>query len=124
VIAVNEDVGETVGWERLADQVEAAHGTTPDAIVLTRNYGQAGALDRYTDLPVYSGHNAYGDWGPPPPHRDGAPVITVGRIFAGCRLIASVDTGIDNEEDGTPIMRCDRPRRPWAEIWPALRRYG
>ena len=122
VLAMNEDVGETVGWERFADQVEAA--TPPDAIVLTRNYGQAGALDRYTDLPVYSGHNAYGDWGPPPPSQDRAPVITVGRLLTGCRLVVIVDTGIDNQEDGTPIMRCSGARRPWSETWPALRHYG
>ena len=124
VLAVNEDVGETVGWERFADQVEAAHGTTPQAIVLTQNYGQAGALDRYTDLPVYSGHNAYGDWGPPPPSTDRAPVITVGRVLQGCTLVARVDTRIDNGEDGTPIMRCSGARRPWSETWPALRHYG
>jgi hypothetical protein len=50
------------------------------AVIFTFNYGEAGAIDRYGPglglTHAYSGHNAYGDWEPPP---DGAaPVITVG----------------------------------------------
>ena len=85
VLAVNEDVGETIGWPEFAKQVEAVHRATPDAIVLTQNYGQAGAIERYTDLPVYSGHNAYGDWGPPPAAADSAPVVTARAAPAGLR---------------------------------------
>ena len=36
------------------------------AVVFTRNYGEAGALEWYgLGRPVFSGHNAFGDWGPP-----------------------------------------------------------
>ena len=42
----------------------------PDArvAVLGRNYGEAGAVDRYLPAlrPAHSGHNAYWDLGPPP----------------------------------------------------------
>jgi hypothetical protein len=37
---------------------------------------------------------------------------------------ARIDTGIDNEENGTPVWSCTGPREPWAELWPRLRRYG
>jgi 4-amino-4-deoxy-L-arabinose transferase-like glycosyltransferase len=138
VVDVNDDVGGTIGWPQLAETVAAVHRGMPDrarAVILTRNYGEAGALDRYgpaLGLPrAYSGHNAYGDWGPPP---DGAaPVITVGLLpsetaahLEGCRVRASVDNGhgIDNDEQGRPVMVCRGPRRPWSEEWPELRRLG
>ena len=72
VIAVNDDVGETIGWPEFARIVADVHRGLPspaEAVILTRNYGEAGAIDRYgpdLDLPpAYSGHNAYGDWGRP-----------------------------------------------------------
>jgi hypothetical protein len=130
VLAVNDDVGETIGWPAFVRTVASVHRSAPSAVILTTNYGEAGAIDRYGPehgLPrAYSGHNAYHDWGPPP---DGAaPVVVVGRgplaSLRGCRVVARVDTGIDNEEDGAPVSLCDGPRRPWSQEWPALRRLG
>ena len=70
VVAVNYDAGETVGWPRFAATVGDVYGTLPAAgnpVVVTGNYGEAGALERFRPgVPVYSGHNAYWDWGPPP----------------------------------------------------------
>ena len=75
VVAMNDDVGETIGWP---DLVRHGGGGLPRAARRTRgdphrNYGEAGAIERFgpaRGLPQpYSGHNAYGDWGPPP---DGA----------------------------------------------------
>jgi hypothetical protein len=138
VIAVNADVGETIGWPRLARTVATVFHGLPGArraVILTRNYGEAGAIDRYgpaLGLPhAYSGHNAYGDWGPPPDAR--APVIAVGlgrrEIAArlrGCRLAARIDdrAGVDNEEQGRTVMACRGPRQPWSREWPALRHLG
>jgi 4-amino-4-deoxy-L-arabinose transferase-like glycosyltransferase len=138
VLAMNEDVGEMVGWPRFTRAVAGVYDALPDrrrAVLLTRNYGQAGAIDRYgpaLGLPrAYSGHNAYGDWGPPP--QGAAPVIAVGlhpdelaARLRGCREAARIDNGvgIDNEEQGTPVMVCDGPRRGWAREWPALRHLG
>jgi 4-amino-4-deoxy-L-arabinose transferase-like glycosyltransferase len=138
VIAVDADVGETIGWPQLARTVADAFQGLPDArraVILARNYGEAGAIDRYgpaLGLPhAYSGHNAYGEWGPP---ADGdAPVIAVGlppeEIAAqlrGCRLVARIDNpaGVDNEERGRAVMVCRGPRRPWSREWPALRHLG
>jgi Dolichyl-phosphate-mannose-protein mannosyltransferase len=137
VIGVNEDVGETIGWPELARTVAEVHRSLPSAsgaVILTRNYGEAGAIDRYgpaLGLPrAYSGHNAYGDWGPPP---DGsAPVVAVGlrpRDLAhlrGCAITARIDNpaGVDNEEQGRPVAICRGPRRDWSREWPALRHLG
>jgi 4-amino-4-deoxy-L-arabinose transferase-like glycosyltransferase len=149
VIAVNEDVGETIGWPELAEAVAGVYRGLPDrnrAVILTANYGQAGAIDRYgpaLGLPrAYSGHNAYGDWGPP--SDDAVPVIAVGLdprespVAAGrasarlgahlldCEVVAQIDNeaGVDNNERGTPVMVCSGPRRPWSEQWPAIRHLG
>jgi 4-amino-4-deoxy-L-arabinose transferase-like glycosyltransferase len=149
VIALNEDVGETIGWPEFARTVAAVHRSLPNpdgAVILTGNYGQAGAIDRYgPDLglpPARSGHNAYGDWGPPPD--DSAPVIAIGydrrdspvspsggsgelnRHLSGCRAVARIDNkaGVDNQEQGRSVFLCDGPRRPWSELWPKLRHVG
>lgn len=137
VIAINPDVGETIGWPDLVRTVARVARRLPDqqhAVILTSNYGEAGAIDRYgpsLGLPhAYSGHNAYGDWGPPP---DGsAPVIAVGLSPAdvarlgGCHRVARIDNraGVDNDEAGEHVMLCRGPRRPWSQEWSALRRLG
>jgi Dolichyl-phosphate-mannose-protein mannosyltransferase len=138
VLGVNEDVGETIGWPELVESVAGVYRGLPDperAVILTGNYGEAGAIDRYgpdLGLPgAYSGHNAYGDWGPPP---DGsAPVIAVGldprqaaARLRDCTVAARVenDAGIDNDEDGGPVLLCRGPRRPWSEQWETLRFLG
>jgi hypothetical protein len=135
------DAGETVGWgtftatvERALAQVPPDH--RPGLVVLTANYGEAGALDRArrhgADLPpVYSGHNAYGLWGPPP---GSGPVLLVGyradgvaaQLFTGCRLLATVDNGLglDNDEQGTTVRLCDGPVGSWAAVWPRVRHLG
>jgi 4-amino-4-deoxy-L-arabinose transferase-like glycosyltransferase len=135
VLAMNEDVGETIGWPELARTVAEVYRGVPGAVVLTQNYGEAGAIDRYgpaLGLPrAFSGHNAYGDWGPP---RDGrAPVIAVGlrpdviaAHLRGCRTAARIANGhdVDNEERGRAVTVCDGPRRAWSQEWASLRHLG
>ncbi len=131
---VNEDAIETVGWPELVRAVaEVRGGLSPgqraSAVVFTGNYGEAGAIDRFgpeLGLPrAYSGHNAYARFGMPP--GAAGPVIVVGyrvppATFEGCRRAATIDNGVDleNEEQGGSVFVCDRPREPWAEIWPEL----
>jgi hypothetical protein len=138
VVAVNGDVGETIGWPEFADTVAHVYRGLPTAngaVILTGNYGEAGAIDRFgpaLGLPqAYSGHNAFGDWGPPP--NDSKPVITVGlgshemaRNLRSCGVAGRIDNGadIDNDEQGTRVFVCRGPRRPWSEEWPALRHLG
>jgi hypothetical protein len=139
VLGVNYDAGETIGWPAFAgDVAEAVAALSPaeqrTAVILTGNYGEAGALQRFRrDLPpVFSGHNGYGDWGPPP--ESARPVILVGyhaphvleRVFVRCRQVGTVENrlGIDNDEQGAVIRRCDGPRTTWADAWPAVRHLG
>ena len=138
VIAVNGDVGETIGWPDFARTVARVyHGLpgAPRAVIFTSDYGEAGAVDRYgpgLGLPhAYSGHNAYGYWGHPP--GSAGPVVTIGldqpylaRHFRGCRLAARIhnSAGVDNDEDGQHVAICQGPREPWALEWPSLRFLG
>jgi len=140
VTAINYDAGETIGWPRFAATLALAYRALPQAdrrraVILTRNYGEAGAADRYgpgLGLPaVYSGHNAYAEWGPPP--AGSGPVLAVGinpqqlrRLFDSVHPVARIDNRehIDNDEQGRTVWLCRGQRSSWADTWPQLRRLG
>ena len=125
---------EMVGWPREVGLVAAAYRSIPaaqrsHAVILTANYGEAGAVDRYRarfGLPeAYSGLNAFGLWGPPPP--SGEPVVLVWEdqspptYLAGCRYVRKVGGPVPNEEhDNARIFVCAGPRGTWASIWPQV----
>jgi 4-amino-4-deoxy-L-arabinose transferase-like glycosyltransferase len=141
---VNPDTGETVGWDGyLATVRRTASALTPAereiSIILARNYGEAGALararriratDAETLPPVFSGHNAFAEWGPPPP--TASTVIAVGNFsqlqleswFLDCDIVdfLSSPAGVDNEEDNAPVRICRGVRQPWAVLWPSMTR--
>jgi 4-amino-4-deoxy-L-arabinose transferase-like glycosyltransferase len=135
VVAVNYDAGETIGWPRFAATVGDVYGTLPAAgnpVVITGNYGEAGALERFRPgVPVYSGHNAYGDWGPPPDSVRTAVIVGLPRerIERWCGDLVEVaridnQVGLDNDEQGAPVWACRSLTQPWSKIWPQLRRLG
>ena len=129
--ALDADQLETIGWPELVAEVRSTVGALPaeqrrTAVVLTANYGEAGALEWYgLGLPVYSGHNGWAEWGPP---ASGAgPVVLVGPTdpsvdFEGCRAgpVVRNDAGAQNEEQGRRIWTCTRPRTSWELLWPDL----
>ena len=127
---------EQIGWPQLVAQVQQVVAALPageraNAVILTNNYGEAGALDLLGKglPPVYSGHNGFWYWGPPPAGR--TVVVHVGDwtaadwspFFASCRTVARIDNGlgIDNQEQGQAISVCRGLRMPWTAIWPRLR---
>jgi 4-amino-4-deoxy-L-arabinose transferase-like glycosyltransferase len=136
VLAMNAEQGEQVGWPEFTATVADAWQSLPDrsgAVILTSNYGQAGALEQYgRDLPVpFSPHMSYWDWGPPPDTMTG-PVLLICDYNEGettppqltdCDLLTEHDSVIDNDEKGTDVLRCDGTTAPWSEIWPDLRRF-
>jgi hypothetical protein len=134
IVDVNYDAGETVGWPAFAAAVERQADVLPGPVaVLTANYGQAGAVDRFAPelAPAYSGHNSYWTWGPPPDDVDavvavGIPAERLERWFGEVEVVERFDNGVDleNEEQGTPIAVATGRLAPWSEIWPQLRRLG
>jgi 4-amino-4-deoxy-L-arabinose transferase-like glycosyltransferase len=141
VAAVQPIPAESVGWPELVATVGAAARSLPaedrgHAVILTRNYGEAGAIDLFrahpdhADLPpVYSGHNSYADWGPPP--EAATTVVAVGidearleRWFTSVRLVARIDNalGVANDERGAPVWIASGRRVSWASIWAGERR--
>lgn len=121
---LNDDQAEMIGWPALAAAVDRAVADSGAELVVTRNYGEAGALEWYgSDAPVFSGHNGYAAWGPPATDLTG-PVVLVGYEAApdwavGCRDVGRVDNGVDvdNEEQGGLVQVCDGPQGSWADVW-------
>ncbi|MHB8960460.1 MAG: glycosyltransferase family 39 protein [Candidatus Limnocylindrales bacterium] len=130
---------EQVGWHTLARDVDGVVATLPaqrraTAIVLTANYGEAGAVALLgsSGLPVYSGHNSLWTWGPPPPDAD--TVVLVGRwsspswngVLSACQTAAVVDNGLGlaNQEQGAPIAVCRADGQLWSGAWPMFRHYN
>jgi 4-amino-4-deoxy-L-arabinose transferase-like glycosyltransferase len=140
IVAVDYDAGETVGWPAFAHTIARAYDSLPPterahAVVLTENYGEAGAVDRYgpaLGLPkAYSGHNAYGEWGPPP--ETVTTVVAVGlpqrelrALFGSITRVARIDNGeqVDNDEQGTSVWICRDRLRAWKAVWPGIRHLG
>jgi hypothetical protein len=128
---------EMVGWPQVVDQVAAAYRTIPadrraSAVVFTANYGEAGAVNRFgpaRGLPTaYSGHNGFGEWGPPPAPA-AAPVVVVWQdeppdptIFRGCGPGRPIRTGVANEESirGMIYVCSAGVNDGWAAVWPRL----
>jgi hypothetical protein len=130
------DVANQIGWPQLAATVQKVVAGLPPAlrdhaVILTNTYHEASPLILFGKglPPVYSGHNSYWSWGPPPAER--TVVIHVGdwrpsnwaQYFTGCRDVTRIDNqlGVDNTEQGQPVTVCTGTRAPWTTIWPALR---
>jgi Dolichyl-phosphate-mannose-protein mannosyltransferase len=137
---INYDAGETVGWPRFVDTVAGVYDDLPpterdNAVLLTGNYGEAGALDRFGPehgLPqAYSGHNAYAEWGPPPDTATTVVAVGIdgarlGQWFGEVEAVARIDNGVDldNEEQGATVRVCRDPRVSWSELWPEITHLG
>jgi 4-amino-4-deoxy-L-arabinose transferase-like glycosyltransferase len=137
---VNYNLGEEIGWQDLTREVARAWRSLPPserarAVVLTENYGEAGAIDRYggrLGLPrAYSGHNSFWSWGPPEPSVGTTIAIGFDRSaltphFGRCALSARVHNAddVDNDEEGQPIWVCTGQRAPWPQIWEHFKHYG
>ena len=137
---VNYDVGETIGWPSYVEQIATVYrqipaAERPAAAIVTSNYGEAGAVDRFGAAlglpPAFSGHNGYWYWGPPPAATStvvavGFDQATLERSFADVRAGARLDNpyGVDNDERGALVLVCRGPRADWSALWPRFMRTG
>jgi len=113
------------------------------AVIFGASYGQVAPLAYLTRgqalPPVYSGHNTYHLWGPPPEPVGTVLVLGLGdRVADGslqpepglAELFAEVELARVHHcrfcmswRDDMPIWIAREPRRPLADVWPELRRY-
>ncbi|MEV0718959.1 glycosyltransferase family 39 protein [Asanoa sp. NPDC050611] len=134
---INQGTSDQIGWPTYVAQITSVYGALPPAdrehtVILTANYGEAGALDRYgVDLPaVYSGHNELWFRGRPP---DDATIVLavgfgdpLGALFGSCQVARDLDNGVDipNEEQDNDVRVCRDPVSSWATLWPRLQHYS
>jgi 4-amino-4-deoxy-L-arabinose transferase-like glycosyltransferase len=133
------ELGETVGWPELVDQVTAVYESIPadrraDVAIFTGSYGEAGAIDVLgppSGLPgASSGHNSYWLWGPPTSHGAVIGVGEVGdvlrRICPETAEVGRIDNpyGVENEEAGLPLFLCLDPEGQLSQIWDDVRHYN
>ncbi|HSZ44031.1 MAG TPA: glycosyltransferase family 39 protein [Streptosporangiaceae bacterium] len=139
IVALNYDAGETIGWPTFVGEIAAAYRSLPPAqraatTVLTSNYGEAGAVDRFgpgDGLPrAYSGHMSFWYWGPPPATATTALVIGYSRSqlgFCGSVRLAVVLNNheqVSDDEQGEPVWICSQLRESWRALWPSQRLFG
>src|ERR1700686_3167361 len=135
---VRKDFADTVGWHDLVSQVAAIYdrlspADQATALILTNNYGEAGAIDTYgrsAGLPgAYSGEVSYYYW---KPGSINGPVIAIGfdesflrTLFDRCDHVGSVTNsyGLNNEEYGAPLTVCRQPKFPLEQLWPRLKAF-
>jgi hypothetical protein len=138
---LNYNLGEENGWPELVATVAGVYRSLPYAqrastVVLTGNYGEAGAIDRYgpaLGLPAaYSGHNSFWWWGPPRPALTTTIVVgltdsarDLAPYFGEVTRVATIHnrSGIANDEEGLPVWLCREQRAPWPAIWLGFRHY-
>jgi 4-amino-4-deoxy-L-arabinose transferase-like glycosyltransferase len=130
------DTANEIGWPQFVATVEGVVAALPaderaHAVILTNDYSEASPLILLGSglPPVYSGHNSYWSWGPPPADR--TIVVHVGDwrptdytdYFTGCQDVAHIDNGlgVQNGEQGDAVTVCTGLRAPWSVMWPALR---
>jgi 4-amino-4-deoxy-L-arabinose transferase-like glycosyltransferase len=126
------DTGATIGWPAFVEEIARVYHSLPpaqqaSAVVLTSNYSEAGAVERYGPahgLPAaYSPHNGFWYWGPPPDSKTVAIIVGADRAHAqvcgSLTLGASLDNhvGIPNEEQGKPVWICTHMTESWSALW-------
>jgi len=137
---INYDIGEEIAWPKLVALVSREYHALPAAqrqhtTILTGNYGEAGAIDRYgpgLGLPqVYSGANNFWLWGPPPAADTAAVAVSLDPAFLRhefrhVRLAATFwnGMGVSDDEQGVQVFVVTGLRSSWAQAWPAFRHYG
>jgi hypothetical protein len=131
-------LADRLGWESLVEEVAAVRDGLPAAerervVFFAPSYGHAGALEwlgraRGLDR-VYSTHNTWFLWGPPPEPVEVAIVLgnrrdRLEQIFGVVELAHVHDCGLCMPwRDELPIWVARRPLTPIAELWPEWKHF-
>ena len=139
VLSLPQDYADMLGWEEQVEAVAQVFKTlTPEkqavAVLIARNYGEAGALEFYGakhGLPsrVLLGNNDL-LWPPPPKPVDiavslGVPTKDLARFFRSVNVVSVYDnTWRVPEERNVPICIVETLYRDIYEAWPTYKRNG
>jgi len=123
-----------IGWPELARDVDAEIAKLPrsdqaDLVVVTKNYGEAAALEHFTRDRVICGHNNYYLWGPD--GWDGKVALFVNRwpaeitdLFGSFEQVGKVDAPYAvPEQNGSPIWVARGLKIPVAEFFRRIRKF-
>lgn len=120
------------GWPELASTVKATLRSLPDregAAVVTKNYGEAAALEHYGVQRVLCGHNTYWMWGTQ--GWDGKVAVFVNEwpddikaMFSSFEKVGRVDApNAVPEQNGSPVWVAKGLKVPIDTFWKAVRKY-
>jgi 4-amino-4-deoxy-L-arabinose transferase-like glycosyltransferase len=136
--ALPQWLADRLGWPALVADVTDVVGRLPPAeragvAILAPTYGQAGALELAGHAaglpPVYSGHNSYSAWGPPP---DAVmTLVVVGYTERHLRpFFRAVEHAATHRcapctpwRDGMPIWIVRDPLQPMSALWAMARHF-
>jgi hypothetical protein len=126
------------GWEEMAAAVARAYNKLPPDVrprtaIFGQNYGQAGAIDqfgpKYGLPPALSAHQNYFLWGPR--GYTGESMIVLGdrrsrleELFTSVEYAGHVEHPYSMPYEHFDIFYCQGMKRPLAEIWPKLKKWG
>ncbi len=139
VPGINQLARDQIGWPDYVSQIAAVYrtippGEAPHTVIITSNYGEAGAITQYGPAlglpPPYSGHNQL-YFTRRPPAATTTVVIVGGQLgnvsddFASCTVVARLRNrdGVQNEEVGEPVAVCRQPGQSWTTLWPKFLHY-
>jgi len=134
--ALPQHFSDRFGWEELAQAVSNVYSGLSKqdqkfCIAIGSNYGHAGALEywskQYDIPPVFSVHNNYWFWGPPPVESKTVIVSGLGRVtleemFNEVILVDEVETP-HAEEDNIPVWICRGLKQPLDELWKEFKNF-
>lgn len=134
---LDQHFADRFGWEEMTEGVLEVVSALPEAerdraLILTRNYGEAGALEyfgRGRGMPhVASGHNNYALWGygetPTMVVAVGMPKAFLDENFGEAEMAARLDLAWAlPDERHAAIFVCREPLKDFEDIWSAARKF-
>jgi hypothetical protein len=130
-----QDYADMLGWEDQVRTIARVYDSLPpgeraQAVLLTGNYGEAGAIDLYGPhygLPgAVSPVGTYWYFGPGSQRGDvvvtiGIPADSLARLYEDVTQVAVAGHPFAvAEERNVPVLVAKRPRRTLQEVWPEL----
>jgi hypothetical protein len=134
---IPQDFADMFGWEEQVEEVaQIYYGLAPEerarAIIITNNYGRAGAIDLFGkrhNLPrAVSYVSSYHAWGPGETSAEiaiavGIPVTHLEILYEEIEHVAILHHEFAvAEEQNVPVYLCRSPKKDLPTIWPDLKR--